>query len=103
MILTRPADDEIETIFLHPHDDLLDQHADNTFARGYCRPFRAPGALDVGSEPQQRLPVPVGLLISLGLWWRGWLPHSFPQGEPLLEVDDREALEAEINEAKRRG
>jgi leader peptidase (prepilin peptidase)/N-methyltransferase len=45
----------------------------------------------------------VGLLISLGLWWRGWLPRSFPQGEPLLEVDDREALEEEIREAKRRG
>src|SRR4051794_24901292 len=45
----------------------------------------------------------LGLLISLGLWKLGWLPRSFPQGEPLLEVDDRAALEEEIKEAKRRG
>ena len=55
VILARPADDEIETVILHAHDDLLDQHTDDPFARGYGRPFRMPGALDVGAEPQQRL------------------------------------------------
>ena len=55
MILARPADDEIETVILHAHDDLFDQHANDPFARGYGRPFRMPGALDVGAEPEQRL------------------------------------------------
>ncbi len=31
-----------------------------------------------------------GWAISLLLWWRGVLPMSFPQGEPLLEVDQEE-------------
>src|SRR5271154_4663503 len=43
------------TVLPHPHDDLLDQHANNTFARGYGRPLRMPSALDVGAEPEQRL------------------------------------------------
>jgi hypothetical protein len=55
VILARPTDDEIETIILHAYDDLLDQRTDDTFARGYRRPFRMPGALDVGAEPQKRL------------------------------------------------
>src|SRR5271165_418367 len=57
VILARPADDEIETVILHAHDDLLDQHADDPFARGDGRPFRMPGALDVGAEPHERLPL----------------------------------------------
>ncbi|HSV15271.1 MAG TPA: prepilin peptidase [Tepidisphaeraceae bacterium] len=44
----------------------------------------------------------VGLLISLALWWLKILPTSFPQGEPLLDVD-RAAIEEEIAEAKKRG
>ena len=36
----------------------------------------------------------LGYLLSLGLWWRGVLPTSFPDGEPLLDVD-REAIAAE--------
>src|ERR1700690_2362750 len=55
VVLARPADDEIETIVLHAYDDLLDQHADDPFARGDGRPFRMPGPLDVGAEPEQRL------------------------------------------------
>src|SRR5271166_3174845 len=55
VIFARPADDEIDTIIFHAHDDLLDQHANDPFARGYGRPFRMPGALDVGAEPEQRL------------------------------------------------
>ena len=51
VILARPADDEIETVILNAHDDLLDQHADYPFARGDGRPFRMPGALDVGAQP----------------------------------------------------
>ena len=53
MILARPADDEIETIILHAHDDLLDPHAHDPFARGDGRPFCMPGALDVGAERQE--------------------------------------------------
>ncbi len=44
----------------------------------------------------------VGLGVSLLLWWRGWLPQSFPQGEPILDVD-REAIAQEIEDAKREG
>ena len=63
VIAARPADDEIETIILHPHDDLLDQHPDDPFARGYGRPFRIPSALDVGAEPEQRLSLTPGYAI----------------------------------------
>src|SRR5271163_4699516 len=55
VIVASPADDQIQAVVLHPHDDLLDQHANNTFARGYGRPLRMPSALDVGAEPDQRL------------------------------------------------
>jgi hypothetical protein len=34
-----------------------DQHAHDPLARGDGRPFRMRGALDVGAEPQQRLPL----------------------------------------------
>jgi leader peptidase (prepilin peptidase)/N-methyltransferase len=44
----------------------------------------------------------VGLLISLALWWKGILPTSFPEGEPLLEAD-RIAIEEETREARKRG
>jgi len=57
MILACPADDEIKAIVLHADDDLLDRHADDAFAGGDGRPFRMPGALDVGAEFQQRLPL----------------------------------------------
>ena len=52
-----PRGYEIETFVLHAHDDFLDQHAHDPFARRDGRPFRMPGALDVGAEPQQRLPL----------------------------------------------
>ena len=29
----------------------------------------------------------VGFLVSMCLWWRGIFPQSFPEGEPMLEVD----------------
>ena len=54
---------EIESIILHTHDDLLDQHADDPFARGYGRPFRMPGALDVGAELEQHLSLARGYAI----------------------------------------
>jgi leader peptidase (prepilin peptidase)/N-methyltransferase len=44
----------------------------------------------------------LGLLISLLLWWRGWLPTSFPHGEPALEID-HELYAQEAAEAKARG
>ena len=44
----------------------------------------------------------VGLAISLFLFWRGIIPLSFPQGEPILEVD-RPGLEEEIRLAKKEG
>ena len=57
VIVANPADDEIEPSILYTHDDLFDQHADNPLARGDRRPFRMPGALDVGAKPKQRLPL----------------------------------------------
>ena len=44
----------------------------------------------------------VGLLVSMGLWAIGIMPTTFPDGEPLLEVD-RLAIEAEQNAAKLAG
>jgi leader peptidase (prepilin peptidase)/N-methyltransferase len=44
----------------------------------------------------------VGLAISGGLLALGWLPTSFPQGEPMLEVD-RAALESELEAARKAG
>jgi leader peptidase (prepilin peptidase)/N-methyltransferase len=44
----------------------------------------------------------VGLVVSILAWLRGWIPQSFPDGEPLLEVD-RAAIAAEMEEAKRAG
>ena len=43
-----------------------------------------------------------GLVISLLLWWRGWLPTSFADGGPLMEVE-REALERDAERAKKEG
>jgi leader peptidase (prepilin peptidase)/N-methyltransferase len=66
------------------------------------RPNHA-GALNIG-PPAAALAAGagVGLLLSLLAWRRGWIPTSFPQGEPLLEVD-RAAMAQEIAEAKRNG
>jgi len=44
----------------------------------------------------------LGLLVSIGLWFAGILPTSFPEGEPLLEVD-RAAMIKEAEDAKREG
>jgi leader peptidase (prepilin peptidase) / N-methyltransferase len=44
----------------------------------------------------------VGLVISLVLFQRGVIPLSFPQGEPILEVD-RPQLEEEMRLAKKEG
>jgi leader peptidase (prepilin peptidase)/N-methyltransferase len=44
----------------------------------------------------------VGLALSMILWARGILPTSFPEGEPLLEVD-RQAIAAEIERAQQAG
>ncbi len=44
----------------------------------------------------------IGFVLSLILWSRGWLPTSFPDGEPMLEVD-REELLKEIARAKKAG
>ena len=44
----------------------------------------------------------VGLLVSLLLFWRGIIPLSFPQGEPILEVD-RPELEEEMRLAAKEG
>jgi leader peptidase (prepilin peptidase)/N-methyltransferase len=43
-----------------------------------------------------------GLATSMALWWRGVLPTSFPDGEPLLDVD-REAIAAEEAAARAAG
>jgi leader peptidase (prepilin peptidase) / N-methyltransferase len=44
----------------------------------------------------------LGLLMSIGLWYRRILPTSFAQGEPLLEVDRRQ-IALEMAEAKKAG
>jgi len=62
-----------------------------------------PGALNV--NPQAAALAAgggVGLLVSLGLWYAGVMPTSFPQGEPLLEID-RAAMIVEADQAKREG
>lgn len=62
-----------------------------------------PGALNA-SAPAGALSAGagLGLVISIAFWLIGWMPTSFPQGEPLLEVD-RDMLAKEIAEAKREG
>lgn len=62
-----------------------------------------PGALNV-SAPAAALSLGgvVGLLVSLALWYWKIIPTSFPEGEPLLEVD-RDLVAQEIAEAKKRG
>ncbi len=44
----------------------------------------------------------VGLILSIALWFRGILPTSFPNGEPILEVD-RPQYEKEAADAKAKG
>jgi leader peptidase (prepilin peptidase)/N-methyltransferase len=62
-----------------------------------------PGALNL-SAPAAALSLGaiIGLIVSIGLWYAKVIPTSFPQGEPLLEVD-RELVAQEIAEAKKRG
>ncbi len=62
-----------------------------------------PGALSA-SAPGAALAAGggLGLACSVAMWLMGWLRTSFPQGEPLLEVD-REAVAKEIEQAKREG
>lgn len=45
----------------------------------------------------------LGLIVSLILWKRGVLPTSFPEGEPLLEVDRERATAGEVHDADQRG
>jgi leader peptidase (prepilin peptidase)/N-methyltransferase len=62
-----------------------------------------PGALNLTLVPSAiAAGAAIGLVVSLGLWRRGWLPTSFPQGEPMLEVD-HELYAREAAEAKARG
>jgi leader peptidase (prepilin peptidase)/N-methyltransferase len=62
-----------------------------------------PGSLNVSSRAAElSAGATVGLLISLFLRWRGVLKISFPEGEPLLEVDRQMMLEEE-EKAKREG
>jgi leader peptidase (prepilin peptidase)/N-methyltransferase len=62
-----------------------------------------PGALNL-SAPAAALSLgaTAGLLVSIGLWYAKVIPTSFPQGEPLLDVD-RELVAQEIEEARKRG
>jgi leader peptidase (prepilin peptidase)/N-methyltransferase len=65
---------------------------------------RTPGTLSDlhPASAAMALGAAVGWLVSGGLWAAGWLPISFPLGEPILEAQ-REEIEREIHEAKRRG
>lgn len=44
----------------------------------------------------------IGLAVSMTLWWFGKMPTSFPQGEPMLEVDHA-AFAKEVSQAKAEG
>jgi leader peptidase (prepilin peptidase)/N-methyltransferase len=63
-----------------------------------------PGALNLESPviAAASLGGGVGLLISLGLWYVGKMPQSFPQGEPMLDID-REMYAREAAAAKAKG
>jgi leader peptidase (prepilin peptidase) / N-methyltransferase len=62
-----------------------------------------PGAVSVGPTAAALAAGGLlGLLISMTMWAIGWMPTSFPQGEPLLEVDRAELL-IEMEKAKRAG
>jgi leader peptidase (prepilin peptidase)/N-methyltransferase len=62
-----------------------------------------PGALNVGlTGASVALGGAIGLLISIALFQLGYIKQSFPQGEPLLEVD-REAIQEEIQKARHMG
>jgi leader peptidase (prepilin peptidase)/N-methyltransferase len=70
------------------------------------RPTR-PGALNLlgnAGPPEAALAAgaTVGLLLSMFLWSIGWLPTSFPDGEPMLEVDRRQ-LKEEMERARKAG
>ncbi len=45
----------------------------------------------------------IGLLISIALWHFEHIPMSFPLGDPLLDIDDRVAVQKEIDEARAKG
>jgi hypothetical protein len=55
VIVARPPYDEIEAVFFYLHNDLFDQHANDSFARGDRGSFGMPCALDIGAELQQGL------------------------------------------------
>ena len=55
VIVARPPDDEIEAVLFYPHNDLFDQHANDSFARSDRGSFGMPCALDIGAELQQGL------------------------------------------------
>ena len=62
-----------------------------------------PGALSVGPvAAAMSAGGAVGLIASIVLFRAGLIPQSFPQGEPLLEVD-REAMLADVERARRQG
>ncbi|HZZ41732.1 MAG TPA: prepilin peptidase [Tepidisphaeraceae bacterium] len=62
-----------------------------------------PGGLNLSaSAAALSLGATVGLGVSIGLWYFGIIPTSFPQGEPLLDVD-REMMLKEMEQAKREG
>jgi leader peptidase (prepilin peptidase) / N-methyltransferase len=44
----------------------------------------------------------LGLVLSIAMWLVGWMPTSFPEGEPMLEVD-RAAMLTELEQARREG
>jgi leader peptidase (prepilin peptidase)/N-methyltransferase len=63
-----------------------------------------PGALNVNpSVAALAAGGGVGLLISIALWYYEIIPTSFPLGDPLLDIDDRAAVQKEIDEARAKG
>ncbi len=62
-----------------------------------------PGSLNVSARAAGlSAGAAIGLLISLLARWQGWVKISFPEGEPLLEIDRQMMLEEE-EKAKREG
>jgi leader peptidase (prepilin peptidase)/N-methyltransferase len=65
---------------------------------------RLPGSIAVQSPASAALATGagLGLLVSLGMKWRGWMPISFEHGWPLME-HEREEMKKEIEQLEREG
>ena len=56
MIAALPVKDRMNDCAVAAHDDLRDRGAQNTLARGSCRAWMRPSALDIGAKRHELLP-----------------------------------------------